>query len=83
MKTHWDFNRGILETSRNLMGLTPEALGRRIGVSGQTIRNWESGLREPKASNLSALANLFRISPLSFWMLRPSRPRLVRGGQRK
>ena len=83
MNTHWAFNRHIIETNRKLLGLTPKALGERIGATGQTIRNWESGLRTPKGDDLSALANVFRISPLSFYRLLPNRPRLVHSSKRK
>lgn len=35
---------------RNAKGLTQNALGKMIGVSGQTILNWENGIYEPKIS---------------------------------
>lgn len=85
MKTQWTDNRPIIAIHRKRLGLSPEALGAQIGVTGQTIRNWESGLRQPKQDNLSALANLFRISPLAFFMLVPVRkaPRLVKGARQQ
>lgn len=83
MNTHWQFNRSSLPAHRTLAGLTPEAAGARIGVSGQTIRNWEQGIREPRASDLAALANLYHVSPLAFCMLVRSRPRRVPARKRK
>lgn len=77
MKTQWTFDRTVLCARRTRLSLSPEALGKLIGVSDQTIRNWESGLRTPNADDLSALANLFRVSPGSFWMLVSRKPRLV------
>lgn len=85
MKTHWIFNRTALTTHRTKKGLSPEQVGECINVTDQTIRNWESGFRVPKADAVSDLANLFRTSPLAFYMLVPvgRTPRLVKGGRQQ
>jgi transcriptional regulator with XRE-family HTH domain len=76
MKTQWAFNRTILTAKRTKLGLSPEVLGTIIGVTDQTIRNWESGVRGIKGDHISALANFFRISPGAFWMLVSRKPHL-------
>ncbi len=43
-------------------GLSQEELGRRTGVSRQTISKWESGAMVPESSNLRALCVLFGVS---------------------
>lgn len=47
---------------RNAKGLTQNALGKMIGVSGQTILNWENGIYEPRISQLIALSDVFGVS---------------------
>lgn len=42
--------------------ITQNELAKILGVSGQTILNWENGIHEPKIQQLIALADLFRIS---------------------
>lgn len=72
-----------MTTHRTLRGWSPALVGHRIGATDQTIRNWERGLTVPNADDLSSLANLFQVPPLTFWTLTRSRPRLEPGSKRK
>ena len=51
-----------LRELRNERGLTQNELASRLGVSGQTILNWENGIYEPKISQLIQLADLFNVT---------------------
>ena len=51
-----------LRELRNKSGLTQNEIANKLGVSGQTILNWENGIYEPKISQLIQLADLFNIS---------------------
>ncbi len=51
-----------LRELRNESGLTQNELASRLGVSGQTILNWENGIYEPKISQLIQLADLFNVT---------------------
>jgi transcriptional regulator with XRE-family HTH domain len=42
--------------------LSPEALGSRLGVSGATIRRWETGQSNPNEEDLGRLADVCRLS---------------------
>ena len=43
-------------------GLTQNEIATKLGVSGQTILNWENGIYEPKINQLILLADLFNVS---------------------
>lgn len=43
-------------------GLTQNEIATKLGVSGQTILNWENGIYEPKINQLIQLADLFNVS---------------------
>ena len=51
-----------LRELRNKSGLTQNEIAGRLGVSGQTILNWENGIYEPKINQLIQLADLFNVS---------------------
>ena len=51
-----------LRELRNKSGLTQNEIATRLGVSGQTILNWENGIYEPKISQLIQLADLFNVT---------------------
>ena len=51
-----------LRELRNKSGLTQNEIASKLGVSGQTILNWENGLYEPKINQLIKLADLFNVS---------------------
>ena len=42
--------------------LSQSQLGKILGVSGQTILNWENGIYEPSINNLILLANYFNVT---------------------
>lgn len=43
-------------------GFTQNEIATKLGVSGQTILNWENGIYEPKINQLIQLADLFNVS---------------------
>ena len=49
-----------LRTSRNM---TQDELGLEIGVSGQTIYKYESGITFPPPENIEKLLKFFRVTP--------------------
>lgn len=51
-----------LRELRNESGLTQNEIATKLGVSGQTILNWENGIYEPKISQLIQLADLFNVT---------------------
>ncbi len=51
-----------LRELRNKSGLTQNEIANKLGVSGQTILNWENGIYEPKINQLIQLADLFEVS---------------------
>ena len=54
-----DTHRLLLLTARTSAGLTREELGQRIGVTGQTIYNWETGGSTPRGQSLNELVEEF------------------------
>lgn len=48
-----------LRTARLASGLTLQQVGDRVGVTGQTISNWETGKSFPNAAKRNALMSLF------------------------
>ena len=51
-----------LRELRNKSGLTQNDIASKLGVSGQTILNWENGIYEPKINQLIELADLFNVT---------------------
>ena len=51
-----------LRELRNKSGLTQNEIATKLGVSGQTILNWENGIYEPKINQLIQLADLFDVT---------------------
>ena len=51
-----------LRELRNKSGLTQNEIANKLGVSGQTILNWENGIYEPKINQLIQLADLFGVT---------------------
>ena len=47
---------------RKTANLTQEALGGKLGVTGQAVSKWENGISDPSTSNLIALAKLYGVS---------------------
>ena len=52
-----------LRTARLQAGLTQQAAGEHLGVTGQTIRNWETGRNEPSQDSLQSLTSLYGLQP--------------------
>jgi transcriptional regulator with XRE-family HTH domain len=63
-----------LRELRTNTGLSPEALGARIGVSGMTIRRIERGECHPTVRTMFLLAAEFEMRPTDMW---PIEDRLV------
>lgn len=51
-----------LKNTRSTAGLTQESVAEKIGVSRQTISNWENDKSYPDIINVIALSNLYAIS---------------------
>jgi DNA-binding transcriptional regulator YiaG len=56
--TRHRFSAKGLASQRKRLGLSAEALGKLIGVSGLSIYHWEGGKARPRANNLPAIAAL-------------------------
>ena len=52
----------IIRSLRERSGYTQATLARAIGVSDMTIRRWESGQREPRASEIAKLCEVLDVS---------------------
>ena len=50
--------KGIKE-AREAAGLSQEAAGHKLGVTRQTIKNWEDGVTEPSIGLVRAMAMVF------------------------
>ena len=51
-----------IQSLRNKHRLTQEDLALKLGVSKQTISNWETGLKTPRMGAIEKLSNLFNVS---------------------
>ena len=56
-----------LALARESQNLTQEHLARRLGLQGQTIRNWEFDRSEPRANRLQMVAGFLNVSMI--WLL--------------
>ena len=59
----WSFNNDGLRVWREFAELSPEQLGKDLGVSGQTIRNYEDGKIPKTIKVLLTLVNKHKINP--------------------
>lgn len=57
-KVRHRFSAKGLASQRKRLGLSAEALGKLIGVSGLSIYHWEGGKARPRAQHLPAIAAL-------------------------
>lgn len=57
------FAGGKLKDRREAAGLTPEALGRLVDVTDETIRLWESGRATPSGSKIARLVSVLDCEP--------------------
>lgn len=55
------FRVGGFATLRKKLGLSAEAMGKLIGVSGQSVYKWEAGKASPRASQLKAIAAIRKL----------------------
>lgn len=55
-----------IRTARRQAGMTQRQLGRKIGVSGVSISDWERGVSQPTALSLWQLANVIGKSATYF-----------------
>ena len=51
-----------IEAERARAGMTKQALATEIGVSPDTMKNWQTGKNEIPASKIVAMADLFKVS---------------------
>lgn len=52
-----------LRLFRKGRGLTQEALGKELGVTGQTVWRWENGTRAPRRRDLPRITEKTGLSP--------------------
>ncbi len=52
------FSAERLAKWRDLRGLSLTTIGKSVGRTRQTVRNWEDGLSQPRANEMAALAEL-------------------------
>ena len=64
---------------RRQAGMTQKELARQIHVSPGTIGNYETGLRQPSLTTLTALAQIFRVSVDDLLMESPDTAELTYG----
>lgn len=51
-----------LKELRKSKNISQSELGKVLGVTGQTVLNWESGIYEPNIENLIKLADYFNVT---------------------
>ena len=51
-----------LQQARNFIGFTQETVSEKLGVSTQTVRNWEAGRTEPRRADKDRLSDLYEVS---------------------
>lgn len=71
-KNHYSKNRdaAFVKSVRTSLGLTQEALGRRLGVTATTVNRWENGkmpLSESKRSMIESACLLGSNPAIAFW----------------
>ena len=58
---------GRITRARDLAGLTVEDAASRIGVTDETLAEWESDRSEPRANKIMILAGVLGVSPA--WLI--------------
>lgn len=56
-------NNTMLQSARMKKSWTPEFVSKKVGVSLNTYIRWETGIQVPRPSSLSALCNVFEMTP--------------------
>lgn len=67
------FYNDLFKKFRESKCFTLEEIGKRIGVSKQTVQKWEAGIANPRPSNVYALAKVLEISAVDISDLRPEK----------
>lgn len=67
------FYNDLFKKFRESKCLTLEEIGKRIGVSKQTVQKWETGIAKPRPSNVYALAKILNISAVDISDLCPEK----------
>lgn len=62
-------SRNIYKTARTVAGLTQERWAEAVGVSVESIRNYEAGTQLPGDSVVKIMSEISGLSPLSYWHL--------------
>ena len=55
-----NFSRNF-QQARKKIGLTQSELADKLGVNQSAVANWESGIREPKLSQLEDIAKVLKV----------------------
>jgi transcriptional regulator with XRE-family HTH domain len=58
---------GRIVLAREDQHLSTSQLARRMGIQTETLRNWETGRKEPRSNRLMTLAGMLNVSPT--WLL--------------
>ncbi len=66
MGTRSRFNRTRLRDLRTMKGLTTDDFARPIGVTRQTVANWETGKTSPTMQQLEKLCRVYDVDLASF-----------------
>ena len=61
-----------LKELRKQANMTQAQLSEKLGVTGQTVLNWENGVYEPKIEQLIKLADLFNVT-IDYLVDRPTK----------
>lgn len=62
-------SRNIYKTARSVAGLTQERWAEAVGVSPDSIRNYEAGTQMPSDEVVRAMSEISGLSPLAYWHL--------------
>lgn len=62
-------SRNIYKTARAVAGLTQERWAEAVGVSVDSVRNYEAGTQLPGDEVVRAMSEISGLSPLSYWHL--------------
>lgn len=60
-----------IKAERKRAGMTQAALAKKIGVSFQTVAQWENNLRNPKFETVSRIADALGVSVFDFYQKLP------------
>lgn len=78
MEDNLTFQPNRISALRQGLGLSVEEFAERLGVSRQTVYDWESGEREPSLANLLKIVNITRAKLENFFTSDPKTDKSVR-----